>query len=198
MPDAPATRQSLLLRLRDWQDEHAWSQFVELYAPMIYAYLRKRGVQDADAADLAQACLRKVSDHIGKLNYDPATDSFRGWLFTIVHNKLCDFRARPARYCQGSGDSQVHTLLNNHAAADKESEEWEREYQRSLFVWAAERVKPQVQKATWDAFWQTAVEAKPAPEVAKNVGLSLGAVYIAKSRVMARLRAVIRELQEDE
>ena len=199
MPEAPATRQSLLLRLRDLQDQTAWTQFVEVYAPLIYAYLRKRGVQDADAADLTQACLQKVTAHVGSLNYDPACDSFRGWLFTIVRNKLRDFHARPRHLWQGSGDPQVRALLDNHADAEAgAADEWEREYQQSLFSWAAEKVRPQVQPATWQAFWQTAVEGKTGQEVARTLGLSLGAVYIAKSRVMVRLRAVIHQMQEEE
>lgn len=199
MPEAPATRQSLLLRLRDFQDEQAWSQFVEVYAPLIYAYVRKRGLQDADAADLTQICMRKVSDHIGRLDYTPGRDSFRGWLFTIVRNKLHDFHARPHHLWQGSGDTQIRSLLDNHPASENgDASEWEREYEQSLFMWAAEKVKPLVQPTTWQAFWQTAVEGRPGQEVAKNLGISLAAVYIAKSRVIVRLRDAIRALQEND
>ena len=91
MPDAPATRPSLLLRLRDLQDQQAWAQFVDVYAPLIYGYARKRGLQDADAADLTQACLRQVALGVGSLEYDPRRGTFRGWLFTIVRNRLRDF-----------------------------------------------------------------------------------------------------------
>jgi RNA polymerase sigma factor (sigma-70 family) len=199
MPEAPATRQSLLLRLRDFQDEKAWSQFVEVYAPLIYAYVRKRGLQDADAADLTQVCIRKVSDHVGKFDYIPGRDSFRGWLFTIVRNKLHDFHARPKHLWQGSGDSQIRSLLENQPApANGDASEWEREYEQSLFSWAADKVKPQVQPTTWQAFWQTAVEGRPGQEVAKNLGISLAAVYIAKSRVIVRLREAIRAMQEND
>lgn len=199
MPEAPATRQSLLLRLRDLQDHEAWTQFVEVYAPLIYAYVRKRGVQDADAADLTQACLRKVTDHVGNLDYDPRKDSFRGWLFTVVRNKLNDFYDRPRHLWQGSGDSQIHSLLENQAARESaDVNEWEREYQQTLFFWAAEKVRPLVQETTWQAFWQTAVESKPGEEVARKLGISVGAVYIAKSRVIVRLREMIRTLQEEE
>jgi RNA polymerase sigma factor (sigma-70 family) len=198
MPDAPSTRLSLLIRLRDLQDQQAWAQFVDVYAPVIYGYLRKRGVQDADAADLSQACLRQVAIHVGSLEYDPAHGTFRGWLFTIVRNKLRDFLARPQHLCQGSGDSQVQRLLDNQAAPDPEAGEWEREYQSGLFAWAAEQVRPLVKEATWQAFWQTAVEGKPSKEVARGLGLTVAAVYLAKSRMVARLRALIRELQGDE
>src|SRR5262249_2851237 len=79
MPAGPATRQSLLLRLRDHQDHEAWAQFVDVYAPLIYDYARRRGLQDADAADLTQACLRRFAACVGSLEYDPQRGSFRGW-----------------------------------------------------------------------------------------------------------------------
>lgn len=199
MPDAPQTRPSLLLRLRDWQDQQAWTQFVEVYAPLIYGYLRKRGLQDADAADLTQTCLRQVAVHVGSLEYDPRRHTFRGWLFTIVRNQLRDFHDRPHRLYQGSGDSQMQRLLENTAAPEAdEAGEWEREYQAALFAWAAEQVRPQVQETTWQAFWQTAVEGKPSKEVADHLGMTTAAVYLAKSRIMARLRAVVREVREED
>jgi RNA polymerase sigma factor (sigma-70 family) len=198
MPDAPETRPSLLLRLRDWQDHQAWARFVEVYAPLIYGYLRKRGLQDADAADLTQTCLRQVAAHVGSLEYDPRRDSFRGWLFTIVRNKMRDFLEQPHRLYQGSGDSRVQRLLENTTAAEAdEAAEWEREYQASLFAWAAEQVRPQVQLSTWQAFWQTAVDGKSAKDVAQRLGMTTAAVYLARSRVMARLRSLVQEVQEE-
>src|SRR5262249_20872124 len=116
MPEAPATRPSLLVRLRDMQDHQAWSQFVEVYAPLIYGYARKRGLQDADAADLTQSCLRRVAAHVGSLEYDPRVGTFRGWLFTIVRNQLRDYFEQSQRRCRGSGDSGVQEALNASAA----------------------------------------------------------------------------------
>jgi RNA polymerase sigma factor (sigma-70 family) len=199
MPEAPSTRLSLLIRLRDHRDNEAWGRFVEVYAPLMYGYLRKRGLQDADAADLTQACLRQVAAHVGSLEYDPQRGTFRGWLFTIVRNKLNDFRARPLHLYQGSGDSQVQQLLENKIAPEAdEAGAWEREYRHRLFGWAAEQVRPLIQEATWQAFWQTAVEGKAGKEVARDLGMTVAAVYVAKGRVMARLRALIREVQEEE
>src|SRR5438477_10862683 len=120
MPEAPPTRQSLLVRLRDLQDRQAWGQFVDVYAPLIYGYVRKRGLQDADAADLTQACLRQVAARVGSLEYDPRRGTFRGWLFTIVRNKLRDFRAHSERRCQGSGDSRIQQVLETQPAPEPE------------------------------------------------------------------------------
>jgi RNA polymerase sigma factor (sigma-70 family) len=197
MPDAPPTRPSLLVRLRDPRDGPAWGQFVDLYAPLVYGYARKRGLQDADAADLTQTVLRKVAANVGELEYDSRRGSFRGWLFTIVRNQLRDFASRRRRPGQGSGDPAVHRLLQEQAAPTDDAAGWERDYRQRLLAWAAERVRPRFQDATWQAFWQTAVEGKRPREVAEALDLSAAAVYLARSRVMARLRAAIQELQED-
>src|ERR1700730_3538749 len=92
MPEAPTTQPSLLVRLRDARDERAWSQFVDLYAPLVSGYARRHGLKDADAADLMQGVLRSVAIAVRRLDYDPRRGSFRGWLFTIVRNQLATFR----------------------------------------------------------------------------------------------------------
>jgi RNA polymerase sigma factor (sigma-70 family) len=199
MPQAPPTRPSLLLRLRDLQDRQAWTEFVELYAPLIYGYARKHGLQDADAADLTQTCLRQVAAHIGTLEYDPVRGTFRGWLFTIVRNRLRDFRNRARRLHQGSGDPRMGRILESWPAPEAdETGEWLRQYRQRLLAWAAEQVRPQVQEATWQAFWRTTVEGQTTREVAQQLGLSAAAVYLARSRIMARLRALIRDNCDEE
>src|SRR4051812_41753867 len=111
MSDFPPTRASLLVRLRDPHDEAAWGQFVDLYTPLIYAYARKQGLQDADAADLSQEVLRAVAGAVGRLEYDPARGAFRNWLFTVVRRKLSNWRAAAANRACGSGDTDVQRLL---------------------------------------------------------------------------------------
>lgn len=194
MAHSPTTRSSLLVRLRDGRDQAAWSQFVEVYAPLVYGFARKHGLQDADAADLTQEVLRSVSSAAGRLEYDPQRGSFRGWLFTIVRNKLRNFLASAQRRWQGSGDTDAQRRLE--ALPDPEGN-WDREYEQRLFAWAAEQVRGEFEEKTWQAFWQTAVEGRAAGEVSQALGLSVGAVYIAKSRVLARLRSQVQELQED-
>src|SRR5687768_4041800 len=94
---APPTRPSLLVRLGDPRDGQAWAEFVDVYAPLVYGHARKHGLQDADAADLTQDVLRAVSGSVGRLEYNPERGSFRGWLFTVVRNKLRTFLARGGR-----------------------------------------------------------------------------------------------------
>jgi RNA polymerase sigma-70 factor (ECF subfamily) len=198
MGEEPATRASLLIRIRDQGDHAAWSQFVDVYQPLIHGFARKHGLQEADAADLTQEVLRAVARAAERLDYDPRRGSFRGWLFTVVRNKLRDFLDAQRRQVQGSGDTGVQRSLNEQPApADAPEEEWERAYERRLFTWAAEQVRAGVQASTWQAFWQTAVEGKSGQEVAQALGISVAAVYLAKSRVMARLKELIQQLQAE-
>ncbi len=111
MTDAPATRLSLLVRLRDARDDGAWSQFVEVYAPLVYGFARKHGLQDADAADLTQDVLQAVSGGIRRLDYDPRRGTFRGWLFTVVRNKLRNFLAAQKRPGRGTGGMEAQHRL---------------------------------------------------------------------------------------
>ncbi len=199
MQESPATRASLLVRLRDGDDAGAWREFVELYAPIIYGFARKRGLQDADAADLMQEVLRSISSAAHRLEYDPARGTFRGWLFTVTRNKVFNFLESRSRRVLGTGDSNTQRRLEQHAGADGDlSADWEADYQRTMAAQAMARVKNEFQAATWDAFILTAVEGRAPAQVSVRVGLSVGAIYVAKSRVIARLRQEIERLQGDE
>ena len=199
MQESPATRASLLVRLRDGKDADAWQEFARLYAPVIYGFARKRGLQDADAADLMQDVLRSISNAMGRLDYDPVRGTFRGWLFTITRNKVFNFLDSRRRREQATGDSRMQQRLEQHADADATlSADWEADYQRALAAQAMARVKGEFQSATWAAFIMTAVEGRAPAEVSGHVGLSVGAIYVAKSRVIARLRQEIERLQGDE
>ena len=191
--DSVSTRPSLLLRIRDSQDTLAWTEFVGIYGPLVYAFGRKHGLQDADAADLTQEVFRAVATAVGQFQYDADRGGFRRWLFTVTHNELRNAVARCKRSPAGSGDTGVKHLIERQPAAIDYEASWEEEYERRRFDWAAQRVCGKVDQSTWQAFWQTAVEGKSADEVARALKLSVGAVYIAKSRVIARLRRQIEE-----
>ncbi len=198
MAEGPDTRPSLLLRLRDARDDLAWREFVRLYTPLVHGFVRKQGLQDADAADLTQEVLRSVASAIGRLNYDQRLGSFRGWLFTLVRHQLSDFRDRTRRQiCTTQDGSQQDQLEQCPAAADGLEAEWDREWERHLLAAAAELVKVDVQPATWSAFWRTAVDGHQPAEVAADLGMTVAAVYLARSRVMARLRQQVRAWSED-
>ncbi len=196
--DTPQTRASLLVKLRDGDNHAAWQEFIRLYGPVVYGFARKRGLQDADAADLMQDVMRSVSAAIGRLDYDRNQGTFRGWLFTITRNRIFSFLSARRIRPQGSGDTTTNRLLEEHPDEEVAPDEWEMEYQRRLAAIAMDRVKGEFQATTWRAFWLTAVEGRSAAEVAEEVGLSPGAIYVAKSRVLARLREEVESLQQQE
>jgi RNA polymerase sigma-70 factor (ECF subfamily) len=198
MADIPATRASLLVRLRDLQDEAAWRSFVDLYAPVVYGYLRKQRLQDADAADLAQEVLRAVAGAVGRLDFDPRRGQFRNWLFTVVRRKLWKWRTAPANRIHASGEDGTDQLLQQYPAPADDDATWQAECQQQLFAWACTRIRPEVTDATWQAFWRTAVEGQPGKRVAAELGMTLAAVYCARSRVVARLKDLIQSVQEPE
>jgi RNA polymerase sigma factor (sigma-70 family) len=198
MGDSPVTRPSLLVRIRDSRDAQAWWQFVDIYAPLIHGFGRKSGLQDADAADLTQEVLGIVARSIQKLDYDPRRGSFRGWLFTIVRNRVRNFLTRRRPYEQGTGDTGAHNLLKEQPDPGADADDsWEQDYERHLFACAAKQVQGRVHDWTWQAFWQTTVKAASAREVAGRLNMTVAAVYLAKSRVMAQLKEQIKLLREE-
>lgn len=194
MSDPQETRASLLVRIRDQRDGTAWSQFVEIYSPLIYGFGRKHGLQDADAVDLTQEVLRIVARTAERFEYDAKLGSFRGWLFTIVRNELRTWLSRQQRAAIGTGDTGEQQRLAEVADDATESAAWDQDHERRLFAWAAEQVQKEVQPATWQAFWRTAVNGEPGKDVAAILEMSVAAVYLAKSRVMARLKELVREI----
>src|SRR5438876_7848954 len=163
--ESPLTRASLLVQIRDGSNQAAWQEFVNLYGPVVYGFARKRGLQDADAADLMQDVLRSVSSAIGRLDYDRNQGTFRGWLFTITRNKVFNFLSARRIRPQASGDTTTNRLLAAEPDGHDGSEAWELEYQRRLASLAMERVKGEFQENTWRAFWLTAVESVPVGDV---------------------------------
>lgn len=196
MTDTPVTRPTLLLRVRDSDDSEAWTEFVQLYAPVIRGYARRRGLQPADAADVLQDVLVSVSRAIDSFDYQPQSGRFRAWLYTVTRHAVFDwFTARKQRPL-ATGDSEFHQLLQQTGQPD-ESDLWEHDWQQRVFEWAVERAESNFEPSTWQAFWQVAVEGRSPGQVAGKLGISVGAVYIAKSRVTARIRREIEELGDD-
>lgn len=196
MSHEPQTRQSLLMRVRDTRDTAAWRDFVDLYAPLIYRFARGRGLQDADAADVAQNVLGAVARNLGEFDYDPALGKFRTWLFEITRRQVLKWQRGQLRQTPAAGGSE-HLDLLNQAPAAAETDEWDREYQQQRFLWAARRVEAHADPTLWQAFWRTAVENVRASEVAEALGLSVGAVYTAKSRILTKIKLEIEQYCEE-
>ncbi|TWU39014.1 RNA polymerase sigma factor CnrH [Novipirellula aureliae] len=199
MTGSPPTRSTLLLRLRDRGNGDAWSEFVRDYGPMIYRFARSRGLQDADASDLVQDVMRSVGMAIDRLDYQKEKGGFRAWLFTITRNKLSTYFAKRKRLGPIGNETDQHEMLGQ--ASDGRSDldaQWELEHQRQLAAVAMETLKPTIEPNTWAAFELTAIEGRSAEEVGAKIGLSKGAVYVARSRVTAKLRSEIERLLAEE
>jgi len=196
MPDALLTRASLLARLGDPEDRAAWRQFVELYGSLVYGFARRRGLQDADAADLTQDVFLAVSRAMGRWRYDRDKGSFRGWLYGLTRNKVAAFLRQRQRQPVGSGDTDAQLRLAEEPSPDGEAE-WEREFERQLFRLAAARIQDAFAPSTWTAFWRTAVEGRSGAAVARELGMSVGAVYVARSRVLARLTEQVQQMRTE-
>lgn len=199
MEQTPTTRPSLLVRLHGPRDEAAWAEFTAIYAPLIERLGRQKGLQDADVADLVQEVLRTVAVAIERQMFDPARGSFRGWLFRVARNLMVNFLISQRRHPRGSGDTDMQAMLEAWPAQDAEdSALFDAEYKRQLLYWAAEQLRGEFTERIWQAFWQTGVEGRSAKEVAAALGTTVGTVYHYKSRVMARLRQKIEEVQGEE
>jgi RNA polymerase sigma-70 factor (ECF subfamily) len=196
MSVAPSTRPSLLLRLRDVDDAEAWNEFVRLYTPLIFHHCQRHGLQDADAADVAQEVMRVAAQAMPDFQYDSQRGKFRGWLLQTTRHRLHKFFTRQNRAPETASDTTILRLLDGEAGPD-ETARWEEDYRQRLFDWAAEKARPEFQPATWDAFWRTAVDSLSVKEVAGQLGISIGAVYIARSRVTARLRELIETVTDE-
>ena len=189
----------MVTRLKDRADDETWMQFVELYGPMIFRFVRSRGLQDADAADLVQEVLRRIGDSIGRLEYAKEKGGFRAWLFKITRNCLSTYFEKKKRTNPVGNDTAQLALLNQVPNETEElTELWEREYQRQLMARAIEVVKPGIEPKTWAAFEMTAIQDLSAEQAGERIRMSRGAVYVARSRVTAKLRAEVERLMNEE
>ena len=131
------TRQTLLIRMRDVEDAGAWSEFVELYTPLIFHFCQQRGLQEADAADVAQEVLTTVANKIREFEYDPEKGQFRSWLLTVTRFKLSHLLKKKQRGPQPAGGHTVVRMLDQQSESDRdENAVWEREYRKRVFQWA--------------------------------------------------------------
>ncbi len=194
--DNAATRASLLVRLRDPTDGDSWQTFLDTYGPLLYHYSRRRGLQDADAADVAQDTLTEVVRAIRTFEYRPEIGRFRDWLGTLAFHKLMRFlERRKRREIPAGGDSALQGPPR--AECPTPDAEWIDEFNAQLLRVAQGRIRGHFEPTTWRAFELAWLENRPAPEVARDLGVTIEKVYVAKARVLKRLEEEVLMLAED-
>lgn len=184
---APETRPSLLLKIRDPGDSEAWSRFVHLYGPLVYQHCRRKGLQDADAVEVMQEVLLQVHRSIAAFDYDVEHGRFRNWLGAVTRSKL-------NRFWRGREPQRHFSLEEPDQIAAEPDAHWEEDYHRHLLQVALDSVRPHFESATWQAFELVWLSDVPAADVAERLQQPLSWVYVAKSRVLKRLRKAVEQL----
>ena len=192
----PETRMSLIARLQDPDDIAAWDNFSDLYAPIIYRSARRLGLQAADADDVVQEVLTAVTRSVSRWIKRNDRGPFRAWLFRIARNKSIDFLTRRKHRPWATGGDTAAQQLDHAKAPVDVSSQFDFELRRTMFVQASEIVRARVSETTWEAFHRTSVLQEPVEDVAKQLGVSVGSVYISRSRVMKRLQNEVKSFEE--
>jgi RNA polymerase sigma-70 factor, ECF subfamily len=183
-----STPASLLERLRQPFDPEAWSRFVSLYTPLIYSWACRAGLREQDALDLVQDVFVALLRVLPTFSYD-RDQSFRRWLRTVTLNTWRNVRKRAERRAlTGAADANLLPSLEDPEEA------WEEEYRQHVVGRALCVMKADFRETTWRACWEMVVSGRPAADVAAALGLTVGAVYAAKVRVLNRLREELEGL----
>jgi RNA polymerase sigma-70 factor (ECF subfamily) len=180
---------SLLKRLQAGSETQSWDRFVRLYTPLIYGWARGKGIEREEAADVVQEVFAVLVRKLPTFQYNP-TGGFGQWLRTITVNKCRDLlRRRASRPAQTNLDPAP-------ADVDGVAAFTEAEYRQRLARLALEIMRDEFEENTWKACWEHVVSGRPAAEIAEDLGMTPGAVYVAKSRVLRRLREELEGLWE--
>ncbi|QDT05246.1 ECF RNA polymerase sigma factor SigE [Rubripirellula lacrimiformis] len=192
LPSEPITRASLLVRMQDAEDREAWEDFHSVYEPIIYNMARRRSMQDADAREIVQEVMLSVSRHLQRFDAS-AQGTFRGWLSRITRNATID-RMRHVSVRRETVDAsgvrrRMDKIAQDHAATDRSlQEEFEQDRRRQLFHWAASEVRRSTGEKNWMAFWRSSMDGLPIAAVAKELEMDEAAVYVARCRIIKRIR----------
>jgi RNA polymerase sigma factor (sigma-70 family) len=195
-----ATRRSLVERLDNWEDRKHWQEFFDTYWKLIYSAARKSGLTDTEAQEVVQETVITVAKNVGKLRYDPAVGSFKGWLLHITRWRIADqFRKRQsgdAKRPRSQGDRDTATIERVPDAAADLDGVWEKEWQENLLTAAIARVKKKVEPKQFQIFDCYVRKEWPAQKVAAELRVSVGQVYLVRHRISALLKKEIKALEK--
>jgi RNA polymerase sigma factor (sigma-70 family) len=194
------TRQSLLSRLKDWEDNDSWRDFFETYWRLIYDVARKAGCNDSDAQDIVQETIVNVAKQMGDFRYDPTKGRFKGWLRQITRRRIADQLRKRYREGQQSGESAAGDTASANFSEPVTADLdiiWEREWEQRLAMLALERVKRRVRPEHYQIFDLCVVQDWPAKKVSKALGVSASLIYVTRHRIAAMLKKELRQLQNE-
>ena len=186
-----ATSASLLLRVRNPRDSEAWRTFEGIYRPLVLRYCVRRGLQEADAADVAQEVLARVANAIRGFDYSPERGRFRAWLGTITIHQVQTLQSRAGRRPLTGADPAGPAVLSDPDPV------WMAEFTEHILAVACERIRGEFEPETWAAFDAVWLRKEKPAEIAQRLGIALHAIYVNKSRVLKRLEAEVLHLAED-
>jgi RNA polymerase sigma factor (sigma-70 family) len=189
------TSLTLIGQLRDDpSDPGAWNAFVDRYGRKVYAWCRQWGLQEADAQDVTQDVLLDLARQMARFHYQPA-DSFRAWLKTLAYRAWCDFLDARRRERTAVEAAAVIDRISSEAAGADLMRRLEEECERELLDEAMARVRLRVRPHTWEAFRLTALDGRPGAEAAGRLGMQVGAVFVARSKVQKMLQEEVLKLE---
>ncbi|HJZ56903.1 MAG TPA: sigma-70 family RNA polymerase sigma factor [Gemmataceae bacterium] len=193
--DITSTRVTLLHRIsQNPADQPSWSEFVRVYGPTIRSWLVHWGLQEADAQDVAQNVLLRLTAKLPQFQYDPSR-SFRGWLKTLTHHAWHDFVTEAGYRNRGSGDSGILDQLQSVAAREDLAARVEATFDKELLEVALIRARERVAETTWEAFRLAALDGIAPQQVADRLGVRVSQVYLAKHRVQKLVQEEIRTIE---
>lgn len=188
------TRLSLIVRLQCEQDELAWREFVSQYEMFLQQIVRRQGVPEALVSDAVQQILMAITKSLESWKDDGKEGSFRRWMHTVARHVVVRFMTRERKQATGAGGSDP--LLALQAIESPPDKHLLQQYEHELIVWAAEQVRHDFLSTSWTAFWATTIEHRPVDEVARDLQVSPGSIYMSRSRIMASIRKKIQEVME--
>jgi RNA polymerase sigma-70 factor (ECF subfamily) len=179
------------------RDQEAWTRLVRLYGPLVDFWICRAKLQPADARDVFQEVFKAVAGGIGSFRKDRPSDRFRGWLHTIVRNKLADHFRRQGTQPAAAGGSEAYQRLQEiegrgTAAEDRD----ELDALQQLRLRALELIRCEFEERTWQAFWRVVAGGETTKDVAGDLGVTSSAVRLSKSRVLRRLREEMEGLED--
>lgn len=190
----PETNPSLIVRLKSTRNELAWTEFVSVYEPFLRCLIQRRGVADRHVPDVTQQVLIAIARSVDGWRDDGDPASFRRWLSRVSRNVVLKFMARERRHFGGQGGTDLQELLDR---VPDVRDEQAGKYEYELVVWAAEQVRGEFRETSWKAFWATLIDGRPVADVAVELGVTRGSIYMSRSRIMARIRVKVREVIDE-